>query len=360
MSPPLDGIFVVRLDPGACYSGRTICSDGIVVFSFADLHSAVLNRNIPTREDSCISGGGCLDLTVFNGNTATAKQRRVVAGSIHFCTIRDFQLSVCVNAIAVFTLCFNIAAGNCKISTHTKRHVIPGRLDGSIFCHADIRRRNQTITCIFAGRRPTLHFQIAVAAHCQVCAIRNFQSAHRIRRRRFRFRMQTAQLGAVLHRYRVGVVARLHTNFQRCIVTAGRVGHIRITVQYTSTIPLAGVTRICWRIYDNLRIRNVQCAGHIGCFLPHANIARIQRSCTLDRQVIRGHFADCIDRIFRNFQHHFDRAVLNNNAAIHSHIFCNDVERLPYFFGVVTAPDADFLIRFTRKYVGHIPLEKLD
>lgn len=59
----VDGILVVRLDPGACYSGRTIRSDGIVVFSFADLHSAVLNRNIPTREDSCISGGGCLDLT---------------------------------------------------------------------------------------------------------------------------------------------------------------------------------------------------------------------------------------------------------------------------------------------------------
>ena len=197
----VDGILVVRLDPGACYSGRTIRSDGIVVFSFADLHSAVLNRNIPTREDSCISGGGCLDLTAaFNGNTPIAKQRRVVAGSIHFCTIRDFQLPVCVNAIAVFTLCFNIAAGNCKISTHTKRHVIPGRLDASIFCHADIRRRNQTITCIVAGRRPTLHFQMAVAAHCQVCAIKNFQSVHRIRRRRIRFRMQTAQLGAVLHR----------------------------------------------------------------------------------------------------------------------------------------------------------------
>lgn len=76
----VDGILVVRLDPRACYSGRTLRSDGIVVLSFADLHSAVLNRNIPTRGDSCISGGGCLDLTVRDRKRATAHQRLLIAG----------------------------------------------------------------------------------------------------------------------------------------------------------------------------------------------------------------------------------------------------------------------------------------
>ena len=170
--------------------------------------------------------------------------------------------------------------------------------------------------------------------------------------------MQTAQLGVVHHRYLVGGVARLHTDLQRRMISTGCIRHICIAIQHTNAVPLART--IGRAIYDNLRIGNVQCAGHIGRFLPHANIARIQRSCTLDRQVIRGHFADCIDRIFRNIQHHFDRAVFNSNAAIHSHIVCNDVERLRNFFREVTAPDADFLIRFTRKYVGHIPLEKTD
>ena len=353
-----DGILVVRLDPGVSYSGRTIRSDGIVAFSFADLHSAVLNRNIPTREDSCISGGGCLDLTaVFNGNTTIAKQRRVVAGSIHFCAIRDFQFSACVNAIAVFTLCFDVAAGNFEISTHTKRHVIPGRLDGSIFCHADIRFGKQTITCIFAGRRPTLHFQIAVAAHCQVCAIINFQSAHRIRRLRFRFRMQTAQLGVVHHRYLVGGVARLHTDLQRRMISTGCIRHICIAIQHTNAVPLART--IGRAIYDNLRIRNVQCAGQKACRLRHAKIGRTQRTGTVNLQILCIHLCNCVVRSFWYFKHQF-HIVITVNATVHNHIVCTDIGGFASVIFAVSAPDNNFLIRRPGKFIDYIPREKFN
>ena len=155
----------------------------------------------------------------------------------------------------------------------------------------------------------------------------------------------------------MGVVAKLHTDLQRRTISTGCIQHIRIAIQHTSAIPFAGI--IGWAIYDNLRIRNVQCAGQETCRLLHAKFVRMQRTGTVNLQIMCIHLCNCVIRSFWYFKHQF-HLVITFNATVHNYIVCTDIGGFASFIFTVPAPDVNLSIRRSRKYVGHIPLEKLD